>query len=256
MVEAGQGISATIRRDFEAEVGDHDDPEEKATMSRLLDALFAGIDDDEGLGGHLTLTLTLPKTLTLALTLTQTLTLTLTLALTLSLTLTVTRPRRSPPPGQPTPRAPPGLPRLRRRPAQHGQRLDRDERVPLPLHRGASLTLTLTLTPTLIFTPKPNPNPNPGPNPGPNPNPNPNQELGAKLTLKPKVGGGSDAAEWINVSEDEPRFAKFMAAHKPWVERVREHVGASTQTSPALRGPLIAPEAAAFEQALGDIGEI
>ena len=52
MVEAGQGISATIRRDFEAEVGDHDDPEEKATMSRLLDALFAGIDDDEGLGGH------------------------------------------------------------------------------------------------------------------------------------------------------------------------------------------------------------
>ena len=136
MVEAGQGISATIRRDFEAEVGDHDDPEEKATMSRLLDALFAGIDDDEGLGGHLTLTLTLPKTLTLALTLTQTLTLTLTLALTLSLTLTVTRPRRPPPPGQPTPRAPPGLPRLRRRPAQHRQRVDRDERLPLPLHRG------------------------------------------------------------------------------------------------------------------------
>ena len=34
------------------QVGDHDDLEEKATMSRLLDALFAGVDDDEGLGGH------------------------------------------------------------------------------------------------------------------------------------------------------------------------------------------------------------
>ena len=44
--------------------------------------------------------------------------------------------------------------------------------------------------------------------------------LALTLTLT-KVGGGSDAAEWINVSEDEPRFAKFMAAHKPWVERVR-----------------------------------
>ena len=29
MVEAGQGISGTIRRDFEAEVGVHDAPEEK-----------------------------------------------------------------------------------------------------------------------------------------------------------------------------------------------------------------------------------
>ena len=52
------------------------------------------------------------------------------------------------------------------------------------------------------------------------------------------------------MSEAEPRFARFMAAHKPWVERVREHMGANTSTSPALRGPLIAPEAAAFEQAL------
>ena len=34
---------------------------------------------------------------------------------------------------------------------------------------------------------------------------------------------------------------------------MREHMGASTQTSPALRGPLIAPEAAAFEQALSSL---
>ena len=61
------------------------------------------------------------------------------------------------------------------------------------------------------------PNPNPIPNPNPNANPNANPDQ---------------------------------------VERVREHVGASTDTPATLRGPLIAPEAAAFEQALRDIGEM
>ena len=138
MVEAGQGISATIRRDFEAEVGDHDDPEEKATMSRLLDALFAGIDDDEGLGGHHHL---------------------------------VSR-------------------RLAPRLVYRGYVDDPRNTDNAWIETSACLFHCT-------------------------------EELGATLTLKPKEGGGSDAAEWINVSEDEPRFSKFMAAHKPWVARVR-----------------------------------